>query len=133
MSVSKGAAVRKESATLLKKALILSALLSLVALTGVNNVQPAQAACFYPHGHTTEYWAWVSNNDPNDVWCDGPVRLGYPGEWGDYYHWAQVGERTVDCDGTVSEWGVTGYDAYGHNCATFSTVTYSWECDPICE
>ena len=116
-----------------KKALVFSALLGVLAVTGVNYVQPAQAACEYPRGHTTEYWGWVSNNDPNDVWCADPVRLGYPGEWRDYYHWAQVGESTVDCDGSVYEWGVTGNDAYGFSCATFSTVHYSWQCDPICE
>jgi len=118
---------------LFKKALLIAALLSLIGLTGINNVQPAQAGCYTPHGHTTEYWGWVSNSDPNDVWCSDPVRLGYPGEWGDYYHWEQVGERTVDCDGTVYEWGVTGYDGYGFNCGTYSTYTYTFACDPICD
>ena len=115
---------------MLRKALIVSALLSLVVFTGIN-VQPAQA-CFYPHGHTTEYWAWVSNADPNDVWCADPPRISPPFE--NYYHWEQIGEYTVDCDGSIYQWGITGGDdAYGHNCGTYSTVRYSWQCDPICE
>jgi hypothetical protein len=123
---------RKKGARLLKKALVISGLLTLVAFTGVNNVPPAQAACFYPHGRTTEYWAWVSNSDPNDVWCADPPLISPPFQ--NYYHWEQIGEHTVDCDGTIYEWGITsGNDAYGHNCGTYSKNTYFFQCDPICE
>lgn len=118
---------------MLKKALVFSALLGVLALTGVNYVQPAQAACYTPRGHTTEYWAWVSNSDPNDVWCADPPAISYPGTWTDYYHWEQVGEYTVECDGSIYEWGVTGNDNYGHSCATYSTVRYFFQCDPICD
>lgn len=118
---------------MLKKALLIAALLAVVSLTGVNNVPPAQAACFYPHGHTTEYWAWVSNSNPNDVWCGQPPIISPPFQ--NYYTWTQVGEYTVDCDGTVIQWGITsGSDGYGQSCTTaYNKVFYRWDCDPICE
>ena len=117
---------------MLKKALLIAVLLMVASFSGLNNVQPALANCEYPHGHTTEYWAWVSNSDPNDVWCADPPLISPP--FGYYYHWAQIGEYTVECDGTVYQWGITGgNDAYGHNCGTYSTVHYSWNCDPICD
>ena len=116
---------------MLKKALVLAVLFAIASVAGVNYVQPAQANCEYPRGHTTEYWAWVSNGDPNDVWCGPPPLMWPPIEY--YYHWAQVGEYTVDCDGTVTQWGVTDTDGYGHSCdGTYNTVRYSWQCDPVC-
>ncbi len=117
---------------MLKKALLIAALLAVVSLTGVNNVPPAQAACEYPHGRTIEYWAWVSNSDPNDVWCGQPPLLP---NFFYYYTWTQVGEYTVECDGSVTQWGITsGSDAYGQSCTTaYNKVQYGWDCDPICE
>jgi hypothetical protein len=117
---------------MLKKALLAAALLAMAGLTGVNYVQPAQAACYTPHSHTTEYWAWVSNSDPNDVWCGQPPLISPPFE--NYYHWAQVGEYTIECDGTITQWGVTSTDGYGHSCTgSYNTVRYSFACDPICD
>ena len=123
---------KMKGAPLVKKALLIATLLVVAAVAGVPYVPPAQAACFYPRGHTTEYWAWVSNADPNDIWCGAPPNISPPISC--CYHWAQIGEYTVDCDGTVTQWGVTGTDGYGHSCTgSYNTVRYSWDCDPICE
>lgn len=98
-------------------------LLLLVAALSLSFPQPAEAACWYPRTITTTYYAWIDNYDP--TWYSCHYIIISPA-W--QAHWGVIGERTVDCDGTVYEWGDTTTCTGPDNTERDSSL-----CDPICE
>ena len=98
-------------------------LLLLVAMTTA--LPPAESACFYPHSRTTKYYAYL-NNGSNTFYSCTYVIISPPME--NYTHWDQIGERTVECDGSISSWGDTT------TCTGSGNTTLSLgPCDPICD
>jgi hypothetical protein len=76
----------------------------------------AKASCFYPKRTHTKYYGW----EWDYAWrCDAPII-------GPAMPATLIGERTVECDGTVTQWGQACVGG------TNQTMTIS-NCTPICD
>src|SRR5436305_1779682 len=89
-------------------------------LAGVALPHTAKANCEYPRAQTTTFHALVFGNYPPS--CSG-CNVGSPVCGA--ATWQEIGQITVDCDGTTTEWGDTT------SCTDIYNTTYtSTSCPP---
>lgn len=75
----------------------------------------AKAACFYPKRITMTYYGYIQDGNAQ---CDHPI-VSPMGGW----PVVVVGERITECDGTVTQWGIT--------CGNWQRSVEL--CEPICD
>lgn len=100
----------------LRKAAQVSLLVLVVAASAIVFFVPtdAKASCWTPKRRVVTYYAWNYNN----AWHCDPYPLGpaLPP--------SMVGERITECDGTVTQWGMT-------TCSN-NTVITTETCETVC-
>ena len=98
-------------------------LVLLVLLSAFLLPRRSEANCFYPRSRTITYYAWIDDAYPTWYSCTYII-ISPPWQ----AHWGVIGEKTTECDGSVSEWGDTTTCTGSSN-----TQSTSNACEPICE